>query len=205
MTAESAETATYITRLRGLCDLRGARTKRDHGKHTVAVSTDWEKVYRETYADLVRFLHRKVWDADRAHDLAQETFVRALREQPDNPKAWLFTVALNLAKDEARTAIRRRRHLEMVKSEARARPSEAPDPAERLDHERRMERVRAALGALSERDREVLLLWDAGLNYDAIAAQTGLAVGAIGTTLARARRRLVEAYDALEAPNVASR
>jgi DNA-directed RNA polymerase specialized sigma24 family protein len=34
------------------------------------------------------------------------------------------------------------------------------------------------------------------MSYDEIAAQTGLARGAIGTTLARARRRLVEAYDA---------
>ena len=54
--------------------------------------------------------------------------------------------------------------------------------------------VQAALSRLSERDREVLLLWDAGLDYDEIAAQTGLARGAIGTTLSRARRRLVEAH-----------
>jgi DNA-directed RNA polymerase specialized sigma24 family protein len=33
------------------------------------------------------------------------------------------------------------------------------------------------------------------MSYDEIASQTGLARGAIGTTLARARRRLVEAYD----------
>jgi len=44
--------------------------------------------------------------------------------------------------------------------------------------------------------REALLLWDSGMSYDEIAAQTGLARGAVGTTLARARRRLVEAYDA---------
>ena len=56
--------------------------------------------------------------------------------------------------------------------------------------------VRAALEQLTPRDREVLLLWDSGLSYDEIAAQTGLARGAIGTTLARARRRLVEAFEA---------
>src|SRR6266705_3005911 len=57
-------------------------------------------------------------------------------------------------------------------------------------------RVRAALDELSPRDREVLLLWDSGLSYEEIAAQTGLARGAIGTTLSRARRRLVQAYEA---------
>ena len=34
-----------------------------------------------------------------------------------------------------------------------------------------------------------------GLSYPEIAEQSGLAVGAIGTTLARARRRLVEAHE----------
>ena len=52
-----------------------------------------------------------------------------------------------------------------------------------------------ALNTLTPRDREILLLWDAGLSYPEIAAQTGLAVGAVGTTLARARRRLVDAHD----------
>jgi RNA polymerase sigma factor (sigma-70 family) len=53
--------------------------------------------------------------------------------------------------------------------------------------------VRRALEQLSERDREALLLWDAGFSYPEIAAQTGLAVGAVGTTLARARKKLVDA------------
>ncbi|NIP57829.1 MAG: winged helix-turn-helix transcriptional regulator, partial [Gemmatimonadetes bacterium] len=51
------------------------------------------------------------------------------------------------------------------------------------------------LGRLSDRDREILLMWDAGMSYSEIADATGLAPGAIGTTLARARRRLVRAYD----------
>ena len=59
-------------------------------------------------------------------------------------------------------------------------------------------RVRAALGTLNERDREALLLKAEGFNYDEIAATLGLAKGAVGTTLARARRRLVEAYRAQE-------
>src|SRR5205823_10782874 len=33
---------------------------------------DLAEVYRTTYRALVRFLYRKVWDAERAEDLAQE-------------------------------------------------------------------------------------------------------------------------------------
>jgi RNA polymerase sigma factor (sigma-70 family) len=160
-------------------------------------------VYRRTYQDLVRFLHRMVWDADRAHDLAQETFARALGQTPDNPRAWLFRVASNLANDEARSAIRRRKHLVLIKGEAEAQQEAASGPHEDLEQQERVDAVRRALERLGERDREALLLWNAGLNYQDIAAATGLAPGAVGTTLARARRRLVEAYDALEDRHVA--
>ena len=144
-----------------------------------------------------------VWDADRAHDLAQEAFARALGQSPDNPRAWVFRVASNLANDEARSAIRCRKHLVLIKGEAEARQEAAPDPQDQLEQQERVEAVRKALDQLGERDREALLLWDAGLNYQDIAAATGLAAGAVGTTLARARHRLVEAHDALEKRHVA--
>ena len=157
-------------------------------------------MFHTTYADLVRFLHRKVWDPDRASDLAQEAFARALHQNPDNPRAWLFTVATNLARDEARTAIRRKRHLELIKVET---PASAPDPATLAEESERSSRVKRALDQLSERDREALLLWDAGLSYPEIAAQTGLQVSAIGTTLSRARKKLVDAFEALEGKHAA--
>jgi len=160
------------------------------------VSPDWRQVYETTWEDLVRYLDRKVWDPERARDLAQEAFVRALASDAEieNPRGWLFTVAANLARDEARAAVRRRRHLRLVEAERNDRVEE-PAGTEGMELEGRRAAVRAALEKLAERDREVLLLWDAGLSYAEIAAETGLARGAIGTTLARARRRLVEAHE----------
>ena len=159
------------------------------------VSADWADVYRTTFTDLVRYLYRKVWDAERAQDLAQEAFVRVLDDQPDNARAWLFSVASNLARDEVRMVIRRRKHLTLIKTEIED-IDPAPDPVEAMDRREKEQAAKDALEQLSERDREVLLLWDAGLDYREIAEQTGLAVGAIGTTLSRARKRLVAAYDA---------
>lgn len=163
--------------------------------------TDWGVIYRETFPALVRFLYRKVWEADRAEDLAQEAFVRALDHDPDNPRAFVFTVAANLARDEARSAIRRRTHLELVRTEQPL--GAVPGPGEELERREQERRVQAALAQLSERDREALLLWDAGMDYDEIAAQTGLARGAVGTTLSRARRRLADAHRALEGDDAA--
>src|SRR5437660_6960821 len=154
---------------------------------------DLADVYRSTYRALVRFLYRKVWDAERAEDLAQEAFARALVHKPENARGWLFIVAANMARDDARRAARERRHLTLLTAE----PQEsalASDEAIEVESDRA--RVQAALDELSPRDREALLLWDSGLSYEEIAAQTGLARGAIGTTLSRARRRLVQAYEA---------
>ena len=159
------------------------------------MTDELEQLYQTTYTAVVRFLYRKVWDAERAEDLAQEVFVRALAHRPEKPRAWVFAVAANLARDEARAAVRRKRHLTLLKADPVAQPTVAPAADTLVEHDERVASVQEALSTLTPRDREILLLWDAGLSYPEIAAQTGLAVGAVGTTLARARRRLVEAHD----------
>ena len=166
------------------------------------MDVDWGELYRTALPDLVRFLHRKVWDMERARDLAQDTFVRALRENPVDPRAWLFTVAANLARDEARTAIRRKRHLTLLKTEAEV-GGVTVDPAGELERGEREAVVRRALEALGERDREALLFWDAGLDYGEIAGSLEISAGSVGTTLARARERLVKAHREQEQDDVA--
>ena len=90
-----------------------------------------------------------------------------------------------------------------LRSEAAPESPTAPEATGRMDREERTLAVRHALEQLTERDRDVLLLWNAGQSYVEIAEETGLSPGAIGTTLSRARKRLVEAYDELERENVA--
>jgi RNA polymerase sigma-70 factor (ECF subfamily) len=104
-------------------------------------------------------------------------------------------VALNLVREEGRRAVRRGRRLELYRAEQ---PATAPAPDEALLREERIKRVRTALDTLTDRDREALLLSAEGMGYDEIAQTLGMARGSIGTTLARARRRLVEAYRATE-------
>ena len=166
------------------------------------MSTDWSQVYRATFPEVVRYIYRKLWDPERAHELAQDAFVRALDHDPEDARAWVFTIAGNLARDEKRRVARRGRHLTLIRAESD--PADpAPDPHKELERKERTERARLALESLSEGDQEVLLLWDAGLSYREISAQTGLAPGAMGTTLGRARQRLNQAFESPEEIHVA--
>jgi RNA polymerase sigma-70 factor, ECF subfamily len=149
-------------------------------------------LYTQYHDSLVRLLWRRTGDRDHAEDLAQEVFVRALETPPANPKPWLFAVALNLARDDGRRAARQGRKLELLKGEAGG--ASAPPADAALETTEKAEAVRAALATLTEQDRAALLLKAEGFDYGEIASALGLAKGAVGTTLARARKRLVEAF-----------
>ena len=153
--------------------------------------TDIGELFQLYHASLVRMIYRRTGDRDRAEDLAQETFARAVAAPPTNPRPWLFAVALNLVREDGRRSVRQGRRLQLLRAEG---PEAAPAPDAEFDRGESRDAVRRALAALTERDREALLLKAEGFNYEEIAATLGLSRGAIGTTLARARRRLVEAY-----------
>jgi RNA polymerase sigma-70 factor, ECF subfamily len=156
-----------------------------------------ERLFRLYHVPLVRYLTRRLGDRDWAEEVAQETFLRALRQEGiTSERSWLFAVATNLVRDEARKDERRRRHLQLLADEARDQEEEPPaDDVERAQ-ERAM--ARKAIDALAERDRLALLMREEGLDYTEIAEALGLSVGSIGTTLARARRRLAETYEAMQ-------
>src|SRR5512146_2950985 len=146
---------------------------------------------------LVRYLTRRLGDRDWAEEVAQETFIRALRQEHlVNERAWLFAVANNLVRDEARRDARQRRHLDLLRAEQASAVVE-PEPSS-LERAQEAALARRAVEALAERDRLALLMREEGLDYAEIAEALGLSAGSIGTTLARARRRLVEQYEALQ-------
>lgn len=162
------------------------------------MKTDWEAVYRDSWHDVVRFLSWMLLDDDRARDLAQEAFARVLGRTATNPRGLVFRTAANLARDEARMVVRRKRHLALLKVEDDVKTEAATTPAGELEARERADQVRRALERLSETDRQVLVLWNAGFDYDEIADRTGLSKGALGTTIARAKKKLITAYDGLE-------
>ena len=156
------------------------------------------KLFAEYHAPLVRFLTRRLGDRDWAEELAQETFVRAMKQDViTSERSWLFAVASNLVRDEARKDARRRQRLELLHEQSKADAVAEPEPTS-MEREGEQALARRAVEALGERDRDALLMREEGLSYDEIAAALDLSVGSVGTTLSRARRRLMEAYETLQ-------
>lgn len=163
---------------------------------------DLDRLFREYHQPLVRYLTRRLGDRDWAEEVTQETFLRAARqEQIVSERSWLFAVATNLVRDEARKDARRRRRLELLREQSKA--DEIVEPESSAERAEEAAMARRALELLAERDREALLMREEGLDYTEIAAALNLSVGSVGTTLARARRRLVEAYESLQSGGVA--
>jgi RNA polymerase sigma-70 factor (ECF subfamily) len=148
-------------------------------------------------AAVVRYLARYTGDPDLAEDLAQETFVR-LRDRPpadrSEPRRWLFTVATNLARDAHRVA---RRRGELVRERVDRLPlgDPPPDPARAVEREEVGSRVRAALAALPERDRTILLMREEGFTHREIADAVGTTTKSVGTMIARALDRMAGALE----------
>ena len=123
--------------------------------------------------------------------------MRALRQETiANERAWLFAVATNLVRDEARKDARRRRHLSLLAEEER--DSVVEPEAATMERAQEAALARKAIDALAERDRLALLMREEGLDYSEIAEALELSPGSVGTTLSRARRRLVESYETLQ-------
>jgi RNA polymerase sigma-70 factor (ECF subfamily) len=90
----------------------------------------FEAVVTMHHAEIFRYLRRVIGRGDDADDLSQETFLRAYRAyrslpRDANVRAWLFSIATNLAKNHFRSETRRRR----AYGEVRASTREAVDPA----------------------------------------------------------------------------
>ena len=116
-----------------------------------------ERLFRTYHVALVRYLTRRLGDRDWAEEIAQETFLRALRQDTlTSERSWLFAVATNLVRDEARKQERRRRHLELLAAEARQDQTEPAIASIERVHEAAM--ARKAVEALAERDRLALLM-----------------------------------------------
>jgi RNA polymerase sigma-70 factor (ECF subfamily) len=148
----------------------------------------FERIYRENFRAVLRFAAMRI-DAERAKDVAAETFLvawRRLDDVPADPRAWLLGVARKVIAGQFRSQVRR----EALASRLRGADSRgaATDPAVSLADR---DEARAAFMKLGERDREALRLvaWD-GLSAAEAADVLGVTRLTFTVRLHRARRRL---------------
>jgi RNA polymerase sigma-70 factor, ECF subfamily len=157
---------------------------------------DFNALFESLYPSVYRYVLRLTGDADVAEDVAQEAFVRLLRQTlpEDEVRPWLFTVATNLVRDGARKTERRVRLL------AGAPPLVTrPMPAdEQVEQKESVSAVRIVLDQLPERDRQLLLMREEGFKYEEIARVIGVAPASVGTLIARALRKFTALYEAKE-------
>jgi RNA polymerase sigma-70 factor (ECF subfamily) len=150
-------------------------------------------LYARTAAPLARYLRRLTGDATLAEDLLQEAYLRLLSQArvPDDEahqRNYLFKIGTNLARDH----FRRRWRQEPLADEDG--PSTAQPPPLRDRHAQEPSDVWAALGRVTPRDRELLLLaYVEGLTHAEISQITGLMRASLKPLLFRARKRFAAA------------
>jgi RNA polymerase sigma-70 factor (ECF subfamily) len=124
-----------------------------------------------------------------ADDIAQDAMLKAWKARErfkpgTNMKAWTFTILRNQFYTIKRRSWRAT-SLEQNVAEETIMASESPDASVRLNE------LRYALGALSDDQREALILVGAsGMSYEEAAEICGVATGTIKSRVSRARKTL---------------
>src|SRR5882762_1885451 len=169
----------------------------------------FEELHRRYVASIFRLVRRKLGDALLAEDIAQETFMKALRmmdrvDDSFNFGGWVHTVARNLCFDELR---RRQRDLRVEGSDEDEdeylanlpSTSRSFDPVDVQESNETRRRVWAVAQRLPEKYRLVLTLRELqDLSYRQIARTLKMSESAVETLLYRARLRFKEEYIAAE-------
>jgi len=153
---------------------------------------------RATQRDVHRFVTHLA-NAREADDLAQETYLRALRALPrfegrSSARTWLLAIARHTAADAVRSAVRRPRTSGVENWDALA----AALPGSALTRASADEAVvlRQLVESLDTDRREAFVLTQLlGLSYGEAAEVCGCPTGTIRSRVARARDDLVAAFD----------
>ncbi|MEJ7583322.1 MAG: RNA polymerase sigma factor [Acidimicrobiales bacterium] len=156
-------------------------------------------LFDEHFVDLWHFARRRCRTADEADDVAAEVFAVAWRRRDDRPsgddaRLWLFGVARRVLANQRRSTGRRDR-LQCRVDLAASNLDHDPDPAD-VVADQDGHRLLTALGALTDDDRDLLLMraWD-GLAVIDMAVLLEVTPNAVSVRLSKARARLAAALD----------
>ena len=155
----------------------------------------WAEIVGRYQRRIFNYLLRSVRDQATAEDLVQSTFVRVAEARRHyRPTArfstWIYTIATNLARDEARR-LARHDTKEIVAPDSIA--SDLPGPERAAETSERARRIAAAVDTLPDSMREALLLAKyEERGYEDIAEILDCTVGAARVRIHRAITMLRE-------------
>ena len=143
-------------------------------------------------------------NADRAQDLVQDTYLKAMRAQRSfargtNLKAWLYTILQNTWRNRQRDGARSRVEFDSEAVEQSAETAGAPrgrieTPETLLMRDTLNADLQAAIDGLAESFREVVWLRDVDeLTYQEIADVLDIPIGTVMSRLSRGRKQLYHA------------
>jgi RNA polymerase sigma-70 factor (ECF subfamily) len=154
---------------------------------------DWQALYRRLERPLFNLAYRYVWQREAAQDVVHDAFLRVwtrrslLRAQTADRYLWVST--LNGARNARRW--RKLRGLFEIGDAALETADDGHSPESAALHTERQHLLRAAIDALPEKLREVLLLAQfSGMRYEAIAALLGVPAGTVASRRHLAVERL---------------
>lgn len=172
-----------------------------YGGELKAPARATELAFERHHAAIHRYLARLTGDAELAADAAQEAFVRLLEQDapPEEVRPWLFRVATNVARDYGRKAERHR--VLGLRGRAEGAHGDRPgSPDSGVEREAARRLVRRAFDALSERERQALLMREEGFKHREIAAALDTTTGSVGTMIRRALDKAARQLETGEAP-----
>lgn len=152
------------------------------------------RAFTELRDELVSTLWFVLGNRDDAQDVAQDAFLKCWRTRESlgevqDLRAWIFRVGLNAAKDLQRSAWRRR--VKPLLGAEIMLMDRAGAPAQLLEDEECVTRLRAALMDLRPEEKEVFLLRQNGeLTYEQIAEMQNRPVGTVKTQMRSALQKL---------------
>jgi RNA polymerase sigma-70 factor (ECF subfamily) len=155
----------------------------------------WEQL-ETIIPGLYRFAWRLTGQRDRAEDLTQETLLKAwekrrqLREE-QSLRVWLFRIAVNLWRDQAR----QRKRDPVLEPNADSALDRAPEPSQTLGNREEVLEVLKVLEQLPPRQREVLHLSAVEeFRVAEIAEILGISPNAVKVNLCEARKKMRDAF-----------